>query len=83
MTKKHLPPLEVGQAYVATDFETFEYRGSALLPAGEKAVLRLHLANGTTIDLPAADDELLRLAHVLAAAFPQQVLSVFKKNGWV
>ena len=83
MTKRNLPPLEVGQAYVAADFESFEYRGSALMPASQKAILRLHLANATTIDLPADDDELLRLAHVLAAAFPQQIISMFKENGWV
>ncbi|MCY1439632.1 hypothetical protein D9M71_558750 [compost metagenome] len=83
MAKRNLPPLEVGQAYVAAEFEHFEYCGSALMPAGQKAILRLHLKNGTTIDLPASDAELLRLAHVMAAAFPQEVISVFRENGWI
>ena len=36
--KKKLPPLEVGQAYEAADFESFEYSGAAL--TGSKAILQ-------------------------------------------
>jgi len=52
MKSKNLPPLEVETAYLATDFERFEYSGAQLQPPGSKAILRLHLSNGTTIDLP-------------------------------
>ena len=81
MTGKNLPPLEVGTAYVAADFEEFEYCGSIL--TGSKAILRLHLKNGTTIDLPASDDELRRLAVILCAALGPYVIDHLKKQGWV
>ena len=68
MPRKNLPPLEVGQEYVAADFERFEYFGAAL--TGSEAILRLHLRNGTTIDLPTTDDALKHLLVVLCDAFP-------------
>ncbi|MCG8356990.1 MAG: hypothetical protein MI920_15600 [Kiloniellales bacterium] len=70
MTAKNLPPLEVGQAYYAADFERFEYFGAKL--TGSKAILRLHLKNGTTVDLPASDEELQFLMRCLCAAFPEE-----------
>ena len=81
MSSKNLPPLEVGQAYVAADFENFEYVGSAL--TGTTAILRLHLKNGTTIDLPASDDELRELMHLLCDAFPPAAVELFRDRGWV
>lgn len=83
MTKKNLPLLEVGQAYVAAEFDHFEYVGSKLMPSGQLAILRLHLRNGTTIDLPVRDAELLRLAHVMAGAFPQEIIDDFRSKGWI
>jgi hypothetical protein len=80
MPRKNLPPLGVAQAYLAADFERFEYSGAAL--TGSKAILRLHLKNGTTIDLPASDDALKHLAVILAAAFPEPTLKYFVSNGW-
>ena len=80
MQAKNLPPLEVGTAYVASDFETFEYCGAAL--TGSKAILRLHLKNGTTIDLPANDDELRRLLHSLCDAFGEDATRHLKERGW-
>lgn len=68
MIIKNLPPLEVGQAYRAADFEYFEY--DHIFQGEQRAILRLHLKNGTTIDLPTTDDELKRLRNVLNAAFP-------------
>ena len=79
--KKRLPPLEVEQAYEAADFESFEYSGSKL--TGSKAILRLHLKNGTTIDLPATDDELRRLMYMLCDAFPPAAVELFRERGWV
>lgn len=63
---KNLPPLEVGQAYRAQDFEYFEY--DHLFQGAGKAILRLHLANKTTIDIPATDEQLKYLRNVLNAA---------------
>jgi hypothetical protein len=78
---KSLPPLEVGQAYRATDFERFEYSSAQL--TGSKAILRLHLSNGTTIDLPANDDELRHLMAMLCDAFPGEAVELFRRRGWI
>ena len=81
MSQKNLPPLEVGQAYRAQKFERFEYVGSAL--TGSKAILRLHLANRTTIDLPTTDEELKRLMVVLIEAFGSDAISHLKSRKWI
>lgn len=81
MSQKNLPPLEVQTSYRAQDFESFEYFGSKL--TGSTAILRLHLANETTIDLPANDDELRRLALVLTGDFGPHVIDYLKSNGWI
>jgi len=81
MQSKNLPPLAVGQAYTAQDFERFEYFGSAL--TGQTAILRLHLKNRTTIDIPTTDDELRRLMYVLCDSFPPAAVELFRKRGWV
>ncbi len=64
--RRNLPPLEVGAAYIADDFESFQYFTSP--SAGSQAMLRLRLKHGTTIDLPASDEELTRLVRMLADA---------------
>ena len=66
--RKPLPILLAGTAYVAAEFEAFDYSGAVL--AGSKPILHLNLKNGTTIDLPTTDEELKRLRNVLNAAFP-------------
>ena len=69
MSRRPLPPLQVDTAYVAADFERFEYFGNRL--TGEAtATLRLHLKNGTTLDVPADDESLHFLMRVLMEAFP-------------
>ena len=78
---KNLPPLEVGQAYRATDFERFEYSSARL--TGSTAILRLHLKNGTTIDLPATDEELKALLVNLIEAFGPAAVAHLKMRGWV
>jgi hypothetical protein len=79
--RKNLPPLDTGTAYTAADFERFEYSGSAL--TGSKAILRLHLKNGTTIDLPTSDEELEHLLVNLCEAFPQKAIGHLKMRKWV
>lgn len=81
MSPKHLPPLEVGSAYEAADFQRFEY--SSVARSGEGAILRLHLKNGTTIDLPATRDDMRYLALVLAEAFGEDVVAHLRLRGWV
>lgn len=79
MPMKNLPPLEIGQAYRATDFANFEYSSATL--TGSTAILRLHLTNGTTIDLPASDAKSRRLMEVLCDAFPQEAIRLFRDRG--
>ena len=81
MPTKKLPPLEVGQAYEAADFVSFEYFGAVL--TGRAPILRLHLKNGTTIDLPTTDDELRHLMYILCDAFPPAAVELFRQRGWI
>lgn len=81
MSRRNLPPLEVGTAYLATDFERFEYCGSRL--TGSKAILRLHLKNATTIDLPSSDEELTALLNMLCEAFPAVAARRLVERGFV
>ena len=81
MPRKNLPPLEVGTAYVAADFERFEYAGRAL--TGSTAILRLHLKNGTSIDLPASDEALRHLTVMLCDAFGSTAIDhLVDARGW-
>lgn len=82
---RNLPPLQVGTAYRAQDFERFEFSARKLHRAvtGEDiAILRLHLANTTTIDIPAKDEDLLYLLRVMIAAHPAQTLEFVKSQPW-
>ena len=81
MTRRTLPPLEVGQAYEARDFEKFEYFRDALRAEG--AILRLHLKNGTTIDLLASDSTVRPLLFALCDAFGTEGVRHLKERGWV
>jgi hypothetical protein len=79
--RKNLPPLEVGTPYIATDFENFEYFGAKL--TGSEAILRLHLKNATTVDLPATDDELKNLMVMLIEAFGPRAIEHLRSRGWI
>jgi hypothetical protein len=81
MKPRNLPPLEAGTPYLAVDFVSFEYRGEAL--TGSEAILRLHLKNATTIDIPTSDDEMKRLARVLTDAFGPVVIEHLKTRRWI
>ncbi len=70
MSRKTLPPLEVGALYRIPDFERFEFGRSVL--TGEAPILRLHLTNGTILEIPASDTSLRVLRNVLMAAYPLQ-----------
>jgi hypothetical protein len=69
MSKRPLPPLSTDTAYEAADFERFEFAGAIL--TGRTAILRLHLKNGTTVDVPASDEQLRHPRNILQAAFPE------------
>jgi hypothetical protein len=79
--RKPLPPLATETNYLAADFESFEYFGAML--TGSKAILRLHLKNGTTIDLPSSDDALKHLLVLLIEAFGSRAIERLKELKWV
>jgi hypothetical protein len=76
--RKPLPALLTGTAYVASDFQEFDYSGAAL--TGSKPILHLNLKNGTTIDLPTTDEELKHLLVVLCGAFPTYAIHHLKQQ---
>jgi hypothetical protein len=78
-SRQRLPPLTVGTVYEAADFERFEYSSGLL--TGSKPILRLHLKNGTIIDLPTTDDELRHLLVILCEAFPDTAVAHLKTRG--
>lgn len=73
--------LEVGSVYEAADFDFFEYAGTAL--TGSKAILRLHMKNGTILDLPTTNDDLSHLLVVLCDAFGAVAIDHLKNRGWI
>lgn len=85
MQHRNLPPLEVGTQYRLQDFEGFEYTGLPLaqgLLKEDKAILHLHLANGTRLDAPASDEMLHFLLRNLISAFPVETLKFLKTQPW-
>jgi|KBSSwiStaDraftv2_1062776.scaffolds.fasta_scaffold58777_5 hypothetical protein len=86
MTPKNLPPLEVGTTYRARDFANFEFAARDLYRAvaGEDtAILRLHLANATILEIPAKDEDLHYLLRVLMEAYPSVAKEHAKVRGWL
>lgn len=73
--------LVAGLWYAAEDFERFEYLPP--LQRGEVTILRLHMKNGCTLDLPASQDELARLAIVLTEAHGPKVIAHLRERGWI
>lgn len=81
MREKPLPPLATDTAYRVEDFQRFEYFGAAL--TGSEAILRLHLTNGTTLDLPTTETELRHLLLALCDAMPEAAANHLKMRGWL
>lgn len=82
MSPRPLPPLQVGTPYLVADFQSFEFDRLRILGEAE-ATLRLHLTNGTTLDLPTTDAELKRLLVVLCAAYGPTAIAHLKEMGWI
>lgn len=63
----------------------FEYTGRSLRKAvtGEDiGILHAHLENGTILDLPSTDENLLFLLRNLIDAFPQEAFDHIKTRPW-
>jgi hypothetical protein len=86
MTRQNLPPLEVGTIYRLQDFRGFEFSARALhqdVTGEDTAILRVHLANQTILEIPASEDDLHHLLRVLMEACPEAAQEHAKVRGWV
>jgi hypothetical protein len=87
MPRKRMPPLEVGCSYELSNFDYFDYthaqvRGES--GRGEpRSVLRLHLQNGTTIELPLDARQRNHLARLMAEACVDVVIDHLKSRGLI
>ena len=85
MTRRNLPPLEVGTTYRATDFEGFDFAARSLnksVTGEDTAILRLRLANATILEIPASDEDLLYLMRVLMEAHTNEAKAHAKTRQW-
>jgi hypothetical protein len=85
MTPRHLPPLQAGTVYRTREFEYFEFEARSLhktLTGEDTAILRLHLGNGTKLDIPVTDENLSHLMRNLIAAFPADAVAFVKSQPW-
>lgn len=86
MPPRNLPPLEVDTTYRAVDFEGFAFSAEVLhraLTGEETAILRLRLANRTTLEIPAKSEDLHYLLRTLMEAYPAVALDHAKTRGWI
>ena len=84
MKRRTLPPLEVGTIYRATVFEdlTFVTQGLHRDKSGEDtAILRLHLANATILEIPVSDEDLKRYMRILMESYPVDAIDHAKTRG--
>ena len=86
MTRKNLPPLEVGAIYRVPDFQSFEYMAQSLQKAvtGEDtAILRVHLLNATILEIPIQTEDLHFLLRTLIDAYGETAIAHLKQRKWV
>ena len=85
MTRRNLPPLEVGTTYRAQDFQSLGFSAQRLhqqVTGEDTAILRLHLANATILEIPVSDEALQHHLRLLMEAFPQEAVAHAKSRGW-
>lgn len=85
MTRRNLPPLEVGMVYRVPDFQGFEFSARVLqrdILGEDTAILRVHLANKTILEIPAIEDDLHHLLRILMEAYPEVAREHAKIRGW-
>lgn len=81
MTQKKPLMLQVGCLYEAAEFDYFEFQ--KILSDESKAVLRLHMKNGTIVDLPCSVESLKHLLATLCGAYGDHAKQVLKQSGWL
>lgn len=85
MPPRNLPPLEAGSVYRAREFESLEFSAQSLhrqMTGEDTAILRLRLANATTLEIPLTDEALQAHMRLLIAAYPANALEFLKTQPW-
>ncbi len=85
MTRRNLPPLEVGTTYRAQDFEYLEFASQKFhreVTGEDTAILRLLLANATILEIPVSDSDLEHHMRLLMEAYPEKAIEHVKTRGW-
>ena len=77
----NLAPIAAGQAYRLHEFEYFEYDHVFRNP--QSAVLRLHMKNGATVEVPATDEQMKRLLFALMSGFRQEAIAYMRHQSWI
>jgi hypothetical protein len=86
MSPRNLPPLEVNTVYRAQDFQEFDFSARVLhqqVTGEDTAILRVHLANKTMLEIPAKEEDLHHLLRVLMEAYPSVAKQHVQASGWV
>ncbi len=84
MRIRNLPPLSTDTAYQASDFQWLEYSHYSRLGKGaQKSIFRLLLRNGTTIDVPIADEIAKRFVLQMVDSFGNDVIEHLKSRHWI
>lgn len=78
---KNLLTLAAGSASRAQDFEYFEY--DHVFRNADNVMLRLHMRNQATLEIPANDQQLIRLMYALMSGFRPEAVAFLKKNSWI
>jgi hypothetical protein len=82
LPQKLLPPLEVGTPYLVADYESVEF-WAPRLTGQSTAILRVHLKNGTTLDLPTSETDLQHLMAMLIEAYGTKAIEHLKSRRWI
>ncbi|MGB1215047.1 MAG: hypothetical protein ACPG4X_16895 [Pikeienuella sp.] len=83
MTRRNLPPLEVGTVYRAQDFVSLEFSAQSLhrsLTGEDTAILRLRMENETKLEIPISDDDLKHHMKMLIEAYPSTALEYISER---
>jgi hypothetical protein len=86
MSPRNLPPLEVNTVYRAQDFQEFDFSARVLhqqVTGEDTAILRVHLANKTILEMPAKESDLHYLMRNLMEAYPSVAKEHAKARGWI
>ena len=83
MLRMNLPALLAGTIYRTRGFEYLEFSSAKLhreVSGEDTAILRLRLANNTTLEIPISDEDLQHHMRVLMTAYPKQAMAFYDEH---